>query len=191
VAYGYLLLVDFSVDVDEDDFDEDDFDEDDLDEETFGEDDRAADPLELLLPWDADDAGLPDGLALLAGVLTLFDRREPVETDDLPSVAGWTALLFTFEGVEPFMFEPEFVRELILLLLLPWSLLELGVVFLLFSPIFWPVFELLTDLLLITLFPVEFAVEDSRPETFPEEEDEVFSGLLPELSLYDEFLPEE
>jgi hypothetical protein len=50
VAYGYLLLVDFSVDVDEDDFDEDDFDEDDLDEETFGEDDRAADPLELLLP---------------------------------------------------------------------------------------------------------------------------------------------
>ena len=69
-ASCYLLLFDFSVEPDDDDFDDDDLEDDvvvDLDDDVFDDEDLALPPEELLLPCEADDD------ELLAGVLTDFD----------------------------------------------------------------------------------------------------------------------
>ena len=53
-----------------------------------------------------------------------------------------------------------------------------GVVFLLDSPTFWPLFDFSVELLLSTAFRVELPVETSLLDTFPEDELPVETSLL-------------
>jgi hypothetical protein len=65
-----------------------------------------------------------------------------------------------------------------------------GVVFLLDSPMFWPLFDFSVELLLSTTFREELPVETSRLDTFPEDDSEALSGFLLDELLEDEYLVE-